>query len=266
MKKVHKALSIQVNLNGLSFCILNRTSKAIEHLHQVDFDKTFTPHELLPVLKQELSSKLVFSDDFSDVVVVHQNELSTLVPDDLFDERNNADYLKHNSKILKSDYIAYDDISAITAKNVYVPYVNINNYIFDTFGGFTYKHSLTVFCELVMGAQNYKEDKLVFINVNSMSFEMVVSKNGQLILTNIHQYFSKEDFIYFILFTLQQLNLDPNEQPIVLSGKIKKGDDLYELLYTYVRHIDFNREAHCYNPSKDNSRSLTEHCLILNSF
>ena len=122
-----------MNLNGLSFCILNRTTGCIEYTQWVDFDKTSTPHELLPFIKQELSSKLVFSDEFSEVVVVHQNELSTIVPNELFNENNCADYLKYNSKILKSDYIAYDDITAINAKNVYVPYVNINNYIFDTF-------------------------------------------------------------------------------------------------------------------------------------
>ena len=266
MKQHHKALSIQVNLNGLSFCILNRTTGCIEYTQWVDFDKTSTPHELLPFIKQELSSKLVFSDEFSEVVVVHQNELSTIVPNELFNENNCADYLKYNSKILKSDYIAYDDITAINAKNVYVPYVNINNYIFDTFGQFTYKHSLTVFCEAVLKTTKLDENIRVFINVNTTTFETVISQNGKLVLTNVHHYFSKEDFIYFILFTFTQLNLDPNEQEILLSGKIQKGDALYEILYTYVRHVAFNTIYPSNLKNLDTTGSLTENYLILNSF
>ena len=102
MNSNKNVLSIQVNLNGLSFCIVNHNIQKVEHLHHIDFDASITPHELLPHLKQELSSKSVFAQDLSEVLVIHQNELSTLVPDSLFDENHSADYLKFNSKILIS--------------------------------------------------------------------------------------------------------------------------------------------------------------------
>jgi hypothetical protein len=238
----------------------------VEYLNELSFNTASTPHEVLKNIKEELSSKVIFSEDFSEVTIVHQNELATLVPEALFDESNSADYLKYNSKILKSDYIAHDDIQSLATKNVYVPYVNINNYIFDTFGQFTYKHSLTVFIEAILQHPSYSEDiERIFINVNRRTFEIVVIKNGRLLLTNIHQYFSKEDFLYFVLFTIEQLDLDPDQHEIVLSGKISKDDDLYSLLYTYVRHLKFHDLPKSVRPKNAPVSSDSDHFIILNS-
>ena len=123
-----KELSIQVSLNGLSFCILNRTSNEIEYLNRLDFDSKLVPFDLLNRLKTELSVNTVFTDAFKEVLVVHQNELSTLIPSVLYNENYKADYLKFNSKILKTDFLATDDLSINNSVNIYVPYVNINNY------------------------------------------------------------------------------------------------------------------------------------------
>jgi hypothetical protein len=139
-----KELSIQVNLNGLSFCILNRTLNTIELLQSLPFLQTLNPFDVLNSLKTELSANSSFSIEFDAVNVIHQNELSTLVPRALYNDNNKADYLKFNTKILKTDFITQDEIAVNDSVNVYIPYININNYIFETFGAFTYKHSSTV--------------------------------------------------------------------------------------------------------------------------
>ena len=55
-----------------------------------------------------------------------------------------ADYLKFNSKILSNDYITHDDLAQGDIVNVYVPYVNINNFIYDTYGAFEFNHYSTI--------------------------------------------------------------------------------------------------------------------------
>jgi len=262
-----KVLSIQINLNGLSFCIQDKAAKSVDHLHEVKFEKSLTPHEILPRIKDELSSKAIFSQDFKEVHVIHQNELATLVPNELFDEDHIADYLKYNSKILKSDYISFDDLDSINVKNVYVPYVNINNYLFDTFGQFIYKHSLTVFLEALLKAKpKHSEGYCLYVNLNPTTFEIIVLSGEQVVLTNVHQYFSKEDLLYFVLFTIEQLGLDPEVDPLVLSGEIEPNDAVYELLYTYIRHLKFNDTTSELAIIKTADHFVSRHYLILNSF
>ena len=149
-----KDLSIQISLSGLSFCILNRTLNTIEFLQNKDFDKKVNPFEALEYLKQFLTVHSEFNQSFASVLAIYQNELSNLVPKALFNEEQSADYLKFNSKILKSDFISHDEIVINESVNVYVPYMNINNFIFDTFDVFEYKHASTILIDTLSPKRN----------------------------------------------------------------------------------------------------------------
>ncbi|WP_299126112.1 DUF3822 family protein [uncultured Winogradskyella sp.] len=268
MKKNNiKELSIQINLNGLSFCILNRETKSIEFLNTITFANKLTPNDILDHLKAELSSNTAFSEDFDAVIVIHQNELATLVPKNLYNENNKADYLKFNSKILRTDFITEDDININESINVYVPYVNINNYIFETFGEFIYKHSSSILVDTILSKEKATEEPIVYININKNTIELLVINKGQLQLFNVFEYHSKEDFIYYILFVYEQLKLDVETTPIKLSGIVDKDDELYSILYTYVRHIDFIDTDFKYKISEGiKDKTVHHHYLILNSF
>ncbi|WP_157662523.1 DUF3822 family protein [Winogradskyella sp. PC-19] len=231
-------MSIQVNLNGLSFCILNRTSNTVEYLNSIWFGEKQTPFETLNKLKEELASNTVFSDDFDTVKVIHYNELSTLVPKPLYDATNNAEYLKFNSKILKTDFIASDEIKLKDIISIYVPYVNINNYIFETFGEFTYTHASTLFIDTVFKSELSNED-LLHINVDSGSMQVLVTKEKDIKLYNYFEFTSPEDFIYYILFTCEQELLNPDSLHLKLSGIINKDDALYKIAYKYIRNVSF---------------------------
>jgi Protein of unknown function (DUF3822) len=262
-----KELSIQVNLNGLSFCILNRTSNTVEFLKSIDFEIKLTPFDVLNRLKAELSTNTAFSDEFESVLVIHQNELSTLVPEALYEENCKADYLKFNSKILRTDLIAEDYIAVNKSINVYVPYVNINNYIFETFGEFIYKHASSVFINTVLQQKNSYEHAEIYVNINLNTIELLAIDKGKLQLINVFEYSSKEDFIYYILFVFEQLKFDVETTKVLLSGKINTEDELYNILYTYVRHIELVNSVYSYNFNDSiKTDALYRHYLILNSF
>ncbi|WP_299336871.1 DUF3822 family protein [uncultured Psychroserpens sp.] len=262
-----KALSIQISLNGLSFCILNRSTNTIELLKHVHLEKKATPFELLNNLKVIIESNSDFEQNFDSVVCIYQNELSCLVPKDLFDENNLADYLKFNAKILKTDYISYDTLPANESMNVYVPLVNINNYIFDTFGSFDYKHSSTVLIESVLQLNTNDSATKMHINVNTSTFEIICLKDHKLVFYNTFDYSTKEDFIYYILFTVEQLNLNTETLKTVLSGRIEKDDELFTIVYKYIRFVDFIIPNYSFNnDTKETKDTGHNNFIILNSF
>ena len=262
-----KELSIQVNLNGLSFCILNRTSNTIEYLNTITFESKLTPFDALNRMKTELSANSRFLDTFNAVNVIHQNELSTLVPKDLYNEDQKANYLKFNAKILKTDFVTHDDISVNQSVNIYIPYVNINNYIFDTFGEFTYKHSSTILIDTILQRSQSESKPMIYVHVNETMLEILVIDKGQLQLFNVFEYYSKEDFIYYILFVYEQLELDVETAPIHISGKIEKDDELFKLIYTYVRHVSISDTTSSFNFTEaEKQKDFHKHFLILNSF
>lgn len=262
-----KELSIQINLNGLSFCILNRTANTIESLKTIPFEQKLTPVEVLNHLKAELSSNTVYSEDFNDVLVIHQNELATLVPQELYDAAHKADYLKFNSKILRNDFITEDEIPINKSVNIYVPYVNINNYIFETFGEFIFKHSSSILIDSLLQNTETNKDPVVYINVNNSTIELLVIEKNKLQLFNTFEYHSKEDFIYYVLFVFEQLQLDVETTLVELSGNIVIGDPLFVMLYLYIRNVRFAEKTYSFKIiAETNRRYLHQHFLILNSF
>lgn len=264
---IKKELSIQISLSGLSFCILNRSDSKIDYLKHIDFKSILIPETVLEKLQKTISDDALLTQPFDAVLVLFQNELSNLVPEALFEENNAADYLKFSSKIIKTDFISFDKIEVNKSVNVFVPYVNINNYLFEVYGEFEYKHASTIFLEQILETEDNSSDNKMYLNVAPFHFEMAVVKKDKLQLYNTFDYYTKEDFIYFVLFSIEQLKLDPENLIIKLSGNIAEDDALYQLLYTYIRHVKFNEPTikHSYDEVLDGC-SKHRHLLILNSF
>ncbi|MBU2951034.1 DUF3822 family protein [Tamlana agarivorans] len=257
-------LSIQLSLSGLSFCILNRNLNTVINLREIQFEKKLNPLELLDRLKELFHNQETLSYNFSKVSVIHENDLFAIVPQPLFNEDCLAHYLKFNSKILKSDYITYDTIKENDSVNVYVPYININNFIYDKFGAFTFKHISTVLVENLLQVEKNKLNTRVYINVSFDHFEIVIIEHSKLKLCNTFTYGSYEDFIYYILFTAEQLNLNPETLKLVFLGQIEKGDKLYEIAYKYIRNISFGNRNDTFKFEKQPQTSYSNFTLINN--
>lgn len=254
-------------MSGLSFCILNRTINHIEFLIEQDFDKKANPFEVLEHLKKALSTYSKLNDTFSSVLVIYQNELSNLVPKSFFVEDQLADYLKFNSKILKSDFLSFDELSINESVNVYVPYMNINNFVFDIFGVFEYKHASTILIDTILQDENESNETAIYLNINSNHFELLAFKDKKLHLYNSFEYTAKEDVIYFLLFTIEQLHFDPEKVKLKLMGLIEKDDELYSIIYNYVRFVEFYLPNYNFGFSAECKPVQTyNNAIILNSF
>jgi len=241
--KESKRLSIQVSLNGLSFCIYDNFANRFIYTNTIPFDKKQNPIEALEYLKAELASNIHFSDDFETVTIIHYNELATLVPESLYNEANNAEYLKYNSKILKTDFIASDKLKYQDIISVYVPYVNINNYIFDTFGEFTYTHAATLFTDATTVLNSDSDDINLYINIQGKTMQLVAYKTKKLQFYNFFEFSTAEDFIYYILFTCEQQQLDPETLHLYIVGDIENNDENFKIAYKYIRHVEILKGA-----------------------
>lgn len=265
-KILNNTLSIQASLNGLSFCILNSESNSISYSNTVVFDKMLNPNEVLDKLKHEINTVEALRQSFDTVNLIHENELSTLVPKPIFNEDYLADYLKFNSKILSNDYITHDDLLQGDIVNVYVPYVNLNNFVFDTYGVFEFNHYSTILLNSVFAIHKKKNEPTMYVNVAKKHFEIIILEANKLKLYNTFEYHTKEDFIYYILFTSEQLQLNPEDFQLVLIGNISKNDDLYNIAYTYIRHINIYKSKFNYKLEIENLNDFNKNFVIQNSF
>ena len=124
-------ITIHINDNWLVFCMFSE-NKLIE-LNKINFLEKKSPTFLLKSIKKYFKNSSEKLSVLENVKLVDYNTTSTLVPTDLFDEKNSLNFLKFNAKIQFDDFTANDSLIDNEIKNIYVPYVNINNYIFEKF-------------------------------------------------------------------------------------------------------------------------------------
>lgn len=233
----HHTLSIQFSLDGFSFCISN--SNTVSYFSTYTFEETVNSLEtLLEKIKHIFSTDANLHHHFENVLVIHQNNLNTLVPNDFFDDNKLASYLNFNIKILPTDYITFDPIDEISAKNIYIPYVNINNYLFQNFGEFEFKHHSSILIEKLI-QKNDNNEKVVFVNVSKNTLDIIVLEQKNLILYNSFSFITEEDFIYYILFIFEQLQLNKEVIQLYFIGEISAESALYKITFKYIKNINF---------------------------
>ncbi|RZS90730.1 DUF3822 family protein [Aquimarina brevivitae] len=234
-KILHK-LSIQVSLSGLSFCTQNKDGEIVAYHHD-NFGIQLSPDQLLEKVEKELDQNPDLAFDFEAVEVIHQNELYTLVPSPLFDETQAKDYLQYSIKLLETDFVAVDTLEQMEVNCVYVPYTNINNFFFERFGSFTYHHAQSVFLKHIGSYHKNTVEKTIYANLHEKSVDLVAMERNKLLLANSFTCETTEDFIYYLLFTAEQLQFNPEEFTLTLLGNIEKDDPYYAIAYTYIRNV-----------------------------
>ena len=68
---------------------------------------------------------------------------------------------------------------------------------------------------------------------------ITIFKDEKLVFSNAFLFNTKEDVLYYILFTFEQLKISTDSVEVKLYGHVVKNEELYKLLYDYIRNIEF---------------------------
>ena len=68
---------------------------------------------------------------------------------------------------------------------------------------------------------------------------MMIFEKKQLVYSNAFHFRAPEDFLYYVIFVMEQLNLNPEEVPVTLLGDISTKTPHFDLIFKYIRNVDF---------------------------
>lgn len=237
LDKKYTKLVLQISLSEISFCIVDTLTDKIETFGDFPLDKSANFIEIENTILDFIKNTPLLQSGFDNVVVLYNNSLNTFVPQVLFDENYLGSYLQYNVKVFDNDFITYDEIANYEMNNVYIPYANINNALIDLYGNFNYKHSHSVLVKKLLDLSKNIDETQVFVHCQKDNFQLIAIKNQKLLLFNSFEYKTKEDFIYYLLFTIEQLQLNPETLQLKVFGNITKESAIYQIAYKYIRNI-----------------------------
>jgi hypothetical protein len=236
-EKKYKKLILQVSLNGFFYCIKDTLNHNIDFANIIDFSNYPKSNKVEDHFWRAFLDNRALLKTYDEIVVLHDNNWNSFVPKALFNEEFLSSYLQFNTKVFETDFLSFDSLLNYEMNNVFLPYLHINNYLLDQFESFNFYHVSTILVEKLLLISKNIEEKQVFVHFGISKFEIIVAQNQKLLFFNSFEFQTKEDFIYYLLFTVEQLNLNPENFKLQLLGEIDLESVFFKIAFQYVRNV-----------------------------
>lgn len=236
-------LSIQAGLDGFSFCILDTKTNKFLALQNFLFNGVANFNQLTEKISEIILENELLKNNFKSVSCSVVHGKSTLVPNALFDENKKNEFLSFNFSLEAGEEIRSDNLKNLDAKNLFSVNLNLENTLKKFFPNVQFIHHSTSLLESTLGVFKNQAGKKMVVHVQQSQFEIVIAEGKQLFFYNSFRHQSSEDFIYYVMFVCEQLQLNPEKTELILLGEIERNSALYELLHKYIRHIHFGERS-----------------------
>ncbi len=236
-EKKYIKLVLLVAEKRMSFCCVDTLNESILSFKDIPFDTTVKTITTEYLYSKAYEQHKELQDTYDEVVVLHENNLATFVPTPLFDEHFLGSYLQYNNKVFETDSFAFDTISTYQMNTVYIPNKAINDFMTEKYGTITSRHSFTILVSKILAASKNVDEKKIFVHLKEGHFEIIVVQNQKLLLFNTFEYVTPEDLIYYILFTAEQLNLNPESFKLEFLGNVIEEDNYFKIAFKYIRNV-----------------------------
>ncbi|MDO5104555.1 DUF3822 family protein [Capnocytophaga sp.] len=240
-KTYFKELSIQINLDGLSFCIFNPVLNYVEAIYNFPINFNYkTKQDIEQEIYAVLESEEDLRQDFNNIKVYHNTPIFTFIPQALFNGKKNAiEYLKYSIDVsaLKENFVEYDRIVPIDTVNVYIPDILINNILIEYYGAFEYQHFSSSLLRMLLRHYASHAYEIMYVYAEQNSFYFVMFRDKKLYYFNRFEYQTFDDLLYYILFTIEQLNINPERVPLYFIGDMNINVLICERIQRYIKYI-----------------------------
>ena len=228
-------LSVQIGLKKISYCIININTQNIECFKQFDNNNDI------------INADNILKLNFAHSSIVYFNFPFTLVPEDLFIKENAKEMLELTSDVY--DIIQHDKLTTLDTYIIYTIPKEIQDLAYTFFPNAEQKCIQSLLIEKFNTLENNDDHAYLYLNENILN--ITVYKSNQLIFNNSFEFDNTTDVLYYTLFTLEQLKISPETVDLKLYGEIVKNDATYQILYEYIRNINFGSKPQNLNISSE---------------
>jgi hypothetical protein len=243
-------LSIRMHADGLSYCIQDTSTNKFLHLESFnlgDPGQRYIPGEAertdVTRLSQLVEGELSWlTQPFNKTRILYEAGSSTLVPEVLFAEEDKSAIFEFNVAGIPGEQndLKHDLLRGAHAYNVYHIPQSISAFLERYFQGASlHHHSTAMIQSLLSKFRNIDTEKQLFVNTGQSHIDILQIRDKKLDYYNSFRYNTAEDFMYFLVFVVEQLKLNPESVQVVLLGEIERHSSLSDLLQRYIRNVSF---------------------------
>ena len=180
---------------------------------------------------RELEVNLRLRRNFDEVNAAFLSSFFNLVP---------GDYLSVNQDILLNFSEAEFENNAILQGKtdfggafVYGISQVLMDKLNELYGEVDYFHSGNIFLNSISGSGEIK----IHLNLYEHNLEVAVTKESEVVFYNLFETLTGEDILFYTLFAVEQLNLDPNKTELKTYGQLLPNTKVFQIFKKYVRFV-----------------------------
>jgi hypothetical protein len=236
-------LVIQISTDGVWLTINEKSKNKFIAFESYTFENIYS-FDLVPDAFDTLAkeSKLV-AHRYKSVTGVLVNSLSTIVPSPLFENDKKGTYLKFNTLLEGDEFIGVDDIKNLDAKNVFALPAGLKAKLDRLYNKVNYHHFSSALIEGLLAQNKNQTTKKLFVHIQASHFEAIVIEGKNLLFYNTFNHHTAEDFIYYLLFVCEQLQLNPETIEVVLLGEVERSSEHFAIAQKYIRNLKFGERT-----------------------
>jgi hypothetical protein len=234
-QKSHLQLFLHLSkhyLNALYYSASDRQYVGFEEHYLGENEQWATVLEPLRMALSELPKEAKkVSLNFSTPIYTH-------IPAALYQDESACDYLllNHRAPVKPTELVSnkVGSLSLVVAFEIPFLVQNAIQAHFLNFSGIY--HESTSLLEYCSAQKPWMIDK-VYLNVEHEHFHLIHFSSQGLNFFNQFSYKTVEDFMYYFLYTLEQLALDREQLDLHVFGLIQEDSSLFKMLHQYIRNV-----------------------------
>ena len=237
-------IAIQFTLGGFSYLIMDAGTNVIVAMESYLSDDLTDEKDIFSTFEKALALNKLNGKKFQSVACIIGSRNYTLIPNELFDEAESSTYLGFLHPTQQNSQILHDNLTDNECVGIYSVSNYLINNIKETWPEAKIVHESSVFLRHISKLAKFKDLTRVYLYVKNRSFDMAVFKNGNLSFFNNFKFNTKDDFLYFLMFAIEQQKISAEETPICVSGMILGDSEILKLCERYIKDIRFIKNRH----------------------
>ena len=227
-------LSIVVSFYEFTFTIIDEKTKKYMFFKSFQFNSNDRKKNIKQI-KNIIESEEVLKLHYVKSYTIFKEFQSTLVPQELYDNKNKNEYYKFNFGV-ENDIMA-DQVVSQKLIVLYSVASDLKNLIQSLLPNSIFLSQESILIEKYAKKNTFTAH--AYFSKKYLNF--TVFDKDKLIFNNQFIYFNEEDVLFFVLFCFEQLKISNTEIILKLYGDISTGDRKHKILFDYIKNVEFGK-------------------------
>lgn len=244
---VENPLLLMVSERGrMFFCVIDQDrQKAVvmrdyQLVNDQEAEEDYTPGFFNRILEED---DILPTLTPAKVVLATFSQQQSLVPDPLFSKDHLKEILALTCTIDSDLDIYADAITSANAHSIYGVSAALLEETGNCFKNALLFHAGSAFIESQLRLNKHETEPIVSVLIRNQYFDVVITQGSDLKLYNSYRFHSSEDIMYYLLFTMEQLQLNPDQVAVRCYGEIEKISSHWMLARKYIRNISLGEKT-----------------------